>query len=234
MTITNTTKKLEAIAPALIVHNLATGELGGKGGFFETMEADGQREVVAQASRLPSAGLISGRMWGHRAPTQEDREKCGFNVDVDKGARAAFDAMGIKVLGADPDDPIWCRVELPQGWRLEATGHSMWSRLLDAKGCARASIFYKAAFYDRSCHIDPEHRFRVSYGPKDDPTTHRRQFAVYDASMPGGTDGTAIFETEVYASDTYETLNKAEEEARLWLVEHHPDYRNPAAYWENA
>jgi hypothetical protein len=51
------------------------------------------------------------------------------------------------------DDPIFCNAILPAGWSKRATNHSMWSELVDETGRVRATIFYKAAFYDRSAHL---------------------------------------------------------------------------------
>lgn len=61
--------------------------------------------------------------------------------------RKTFEDMGIK-FGKEIDN-LFCEVELPSGWKVEATDHSMWNRLVDDKGKERASIFYKAAFYDQ-------------------------------------------------------------------------------------
>lgn len=55
--ITNTKEALADIAPALVLHNLATHELGQPGGFIEQMEAQGQQELTGQTERLPSAGM---------------------------------------------------------------------------------------------------------------------------------------------------------------------------------
>ena len=38
----------------------------------------------------------------------------------------------------------------------------MWSDLVDDKGRKRTSIFYKAAFYDRSAHIGVNRRYGIS------------------------------------------------------------------------
>jgi hypothetical protein len=62
-----------------------------------------------------------------------------------------LEAMGIK-RGKDVDD-LFVSVELPEGWKKVATDHSMWSELQDASGKVVASIFYKAAFYDRKAHL---------------------------------------------------------------------------------
>jgi hypothetical protein len=54
-------------------------------------------------------------------------------------------------------------VKLPEGWHIKATDHSMWSNLVDDKGRNRASIFYKAAFYDREAFLSFNRRFSMSY-----------------------------------------------------------------------
>ena len=68
--------------------------------------------------------------------------------------------MGIKII-EDKDD-LFMEVELPTGWSLKRTDHSMWSNLIDNKGRERASIFYKAAFYDRDAFINFNRRFHIS------------------------------------------------------------------------
>lgn len=66
-------------------------------------------------------------------------------------ARAAIEARGIKIV--NEDDDLFFQVELPEGWRIAPTDHSMHSDLLDADGEIVAGIFYKAAFYDRRADI---------------------------------------------------------------------------------
>jgi hypothetical protein len=66
--------------------------------------------------------------------------------------REALEAAGVKFGAAVKGDPMFTYVELPAGWKKRSTGHAMWSDLVDDKGRKRASIFYKAAFYDRSAH----------------------------------------------------------------------------------
>jgi len=55
-----------------------------------------------------------------------------------------------------PDDHLFIYVTLPKGWKKCPTEHSMWSNIIDDKGQIRASIFYKAAFYDRDAFLVPE------------------------------------------------------------------------------
>lgn len=60
-------------------------------------------------------------------------------------------ALGV-IKGERVDD-LFTSATLSEGWKKEATDHSMWSKLVDADGKVIAQIFYKAAFYDRSAHM---------------------------------------------------------------------------------
>jgi len=79
-------------------------------------------------------------------------------IQTDDGQKILEEA-GVKFLGVVEGDEVFQRVELPEGWEKKATEHSMWSDLVDKKGRVRASIFYKAAFYDRSSHMSLSRRF---------------------------------------------------------------------------
>lgn len=69
--------------------------------------------------------------------------------------REEFEALGFAFGEPDPRDPMFMLAALPGGWTREGSDHAMWSYLVDQLGRRRASIFYKAAFYDRSAHIGP-------------------------------------------------------------------------------
>lgn len=45
---------------------------------------------------------------------------------------------------------LFIEATMPEGWKKEATDHDMWSLILDDQGNERASVFYKAAWYDES------------------------------------------------------------------------------------
>lgn len=65
--------------------------------------------------------------------------------------------MGIKELEDHNEvaasGKLFCKVALPPGWKRVATDHSMWTDLVDEKGVKRASIFYKAAPYDKRAYL---------------------------------------------------------------------------------
>ena len=91
--------------------------------FIERQEREGQRQLV-NSDRLPS--------------------------DCD---RAEFEALGFTFGAPDHSDPLFMPATLPEGWEKQATDHAMGSVIVDPLGRERVSIFYKAAFYDRSAHM---------------------------------------------------------------------------------
>lgn len=147
------------------------------------------------------------------------------------GNKAPLEAAGVKFLKVVDGDPMFQYIELPNGWKKQATDHSMHSDLLDEKGRKRAGIFYKAAFYDRSAHFYCNARFSI-----------HKDYDLKNASVARVLDGeTIIFSTEPLkhlAESDRETMLKnyamddaARKTAIEWLAAKYPDWQNPAAYW---
>jgi len=121
-------------------------------------------------------------------------------------------------------------VELPAGWKKAPTDHSMWSKLLDDKGRERASIFYKATFYDRSAHLSLTTRF----GFRRDYDREEKEGVAVTYVTDGGN---IIHTTEAIKmpddrQKRYEVGDKADKAASAWLNKQYPDWRNPGAYWK--
>lgn len=193
-------------------------------GGIERQEAQGQADLC-QSERLP-------------------KDLGGWN----KGdVREEYAKHGIRVI--DDADDIFFNVQLPEGWKLVPTDHSMHNDLLDEQGRRRAGIFYKAAFYDRSAHINFTTRFGVAVVPtdryKDGKLSYedRKKLPTVGIVTDGGEE---IFECEGYIEadcvnedgsfnwDLDDRLKKATFEfAEKWLVETqgYPDYKNETAYW---
>jgi hypothetical protein len=72
-----------------------------------------------------------------------------------------YKKLGFEVGIEDKNDPLFIECKMPEGWKIKPTEHSMWSDLIDNNGSTRASIFYKAAFYDRDAFINFETRFHL-------------------------------------------------------------------------
>lgn len=187
-------------------------------GHIEAMEARGTTQL-AESFVLPSNGLIKEKSGDFNTCYAEWAEKCG-----------------IKVLDLVKDDEIFVNVELPPGWKQERTDHGMWNKLLDDRGRRRAMIFYKAAFYDRSAHIQPKRRFEATYVVNNDDYSDKRCWPVVkdlgeviwkDAVLepgpsPWNRDSGPVMQIDI-----------ARKRAREWLVENgYPDYEDFNAYWD--
>jgi hypothetical protein len=97
---------------------------------------------------------------------------------LNHGEPEDFAALGFTFGDPDPEDPMFRPATLPDGWKREGSSHAMWSYIVDERGIRRVSIFYKAAFYDRSafmniCHVGWEVATDFIYGEAEAPSLDR-------------------------------------------------------------
>ncbi len=145
-------------------------------------------------------------------------------IECKNVSRDAMIALGF-VFGPPVDD-LFVSCTLPPGWTKRATEHAMWSELLDAQGRTRASMFYKAAFYDRAAFMRFDSRYRLeSYA--EGSTDDMRACLVRDGN-------TVLKLFGERASRDYEVGEKLEAEGLAWITERFPNWRDPLAYWEEA
>ena len=171
-----------------------------------------------------SESIVHSESVGQKALASSDT----LPTRVDPIGKTALESAGVVFEGVVPGDGIFQFCKLPEGWRKVPTENSYWTDLVDDLGRVRASIFYKAAFYDRDAHMNVRTRFstRSSYPKNGLPETEAVSMAM---------DGTKILETfkvPVDATESWVAGEKASDLARAWLTEHHPDWKNPAAYWD--
>lgn len=194
-------------------------------GGIERQEAEGQRDLVnASVARLPK-DINDHRFRG-------------------KDAKEVYALAGIEVIGECDD--IFLNVKLPAGWKLVPTDYSMWSRLVDEQGRTRASVFFKAAFYNRGAHFGFTSRFRVAEEPEDAYNSEasyqerekmNRFGRVYDGKkVVFETAGHAPVETISGDRTSWERQSKQERELRAeceaWLIANgYPEYSDPLKYW---
>ena len=154
--------------------------------------------------------------------------------------RSQLEGIGF-IFGANIDD-MFIEATLPAGWQKQPTGHSMWSKILDDRGRERFSIFYKAAFYDRSAFLSPVNRFSVTAEPINGWADGGGEGAAYVGrvfdcgtqiwqSLPTPPMPAYSVERDVLMA-WYEQQDTVREHARAWLCAQYPDYNNPLAYWE--
>jgi hypothetical protein len=194
---------------ALLKGDIDNAVIAASPGGIEAQEAAGQRNLVAHADRLPVAGTIAG-LHGPKVGQREQWEKVGF-------------VFGEPLSGPDQ---IFVACTFPNGgWTLKETEHSMWSNLLDDKGRKRASVFFKAAFYDYNAHtFGLECRYRVGSTYDD----HRATAVVVQDTATG-----ADLHTFPLSSDRdYAERDRLDKEAQDWLDANFPDWKDPMAYWD--
>ena len=193
---------------------------GSPSGAIDAAEADGQRSLVESSKRglvrLPVEGTLLDQVAG-----ESDNRKI-------------LESYGVVFGDVVEGDPIWVNVTLPEGWLIKPTTHSMWNDLLDDKGRRRAQIFYKAAFYDRSCHLHLVSRYSSSSRTVD------------NSDWKGPTVGLALDGDEaIQEFGPFESdegcesdrsfkygMDKARDAAKAWLEENFPNYRDVTAYWD--
>lgn len=189
---------------------------------IENQEKRGQKMVVAN-KRLPKATNFCS---GYRKFDDFDFTK------------TQYEKMGIKII--DEYDDLFWNVQLPNGWEIEATNHTMWNKLIDNNGRKRASFFYKAAFYDRDAFINFETRYTTC-------VDHILDYSVVDydewrmSPCIGHVKdcGEIIYSTAQRPSfeDYFKQEKKTEEpinkELNKYMNEHYPNYKDVNAYWED-
>ena len=179
---------------------MAEAMLMGSSGAIEAMEARGTQQL-SESSVLPTEGLDP--VWAAK--------------------------VGIKVLGKVDGDPIFSHVDLPAGWHQKTTDHDMHNKLLDDRGRVRASIFYKAAFYDRRADMRPECRYQMRTAYPEETGKGTVATRVVDTAK----DNVPIiaFEKQAGEGEAWHASNAARKEAAAYLRDNYAAYEDPAAYW---
>lgn len=166
--------------------------LSGRGdGSIERSEAQGQQDMVASED-LPA----------DMSPSREEiTEHTGIQFHEDL-------------------NELFVRVTLPEGWKKEATDHSMHSKLMDEQGRERAGIFYKAAFYDRRANVFFNRRYSA-HGHYNDAGEVTKVLVL---------DGEKVIK-ELPTDPSLKNYEQGDVGNR-WLDENYPDWKDVWAYWD--
>ncbi len=203
-----------AVLAALMQGDVQNAVIAATPGGIEAQEAAGQRDFVASET-LPC--------------------KPSDYHTTDEEMRHILETLGIEFL--EPVDDLFWYVRLPAGWQKRATDHSMWSKLYDDKGRERASVFYKAAFYDRSAHINLTRRYSCQicpvngWGSNTDPTTLWHAI-VTDCEKPIWQSEPIGPKPDKPGREWWNAKDALCKVAIDWCDEHYPEWRNPLAYWD--
>lgn len=114
-----------------------------------------QRVTKPNVEHLGLEMLVTGKPFdveaSERAGGQEMLNSISLPVDTRPNDQAFID-LGFVFGEPYEDDPIFRDGTLPDGWLKQDAEHhyGYWTYIVDDDGRERASIFYKAAFYDRN------------------------------------------------------------------------------------
>lgn len=126
-------------------------------------------------------------------------------------------------FGRDTDD-LFVECKLPEGWKKVRTDHSMYSDLLDEQGRRRASIFYKAVFYDSKAEMSMLRRYNIDcYAKSEIP--EMRKIHVIDWN------GDVIHDLGDVGNEDWAGQDALGDAAVAWLDEQYPEWKNPLAHW---
>lgn len=184
--------------------------------------------LEAIIEKNPGDAIVAQEARGQTSFVGSDTLPLKMRRDNDK---EILEAAGVKFLSPVENDKLFQYVELPAGWKKFPTDHSMWSNLVDDKGRVRATIFYKAAFYDRNAFMSTSTRFEIA-----SDYDKRESEGVSVANVLDG--GKVVHTTNPRKipkerNDKYLAVSKATtKDAENWLTKNYPDWRNPGAYWD--
>lgn len=160
------------------------------------------------------------------------------NKNKEEWTRQQYERMGIKII--DKFDDLFYSVELPEGWEIRATDHSMWNDLIDNKGRKRATFFYKAetAFYDRDAFIDFCHRYHFSVFPFDEykskATYEERKFKPWKSHLTDNGKSIKVLKeiTPTTDDEYYKAHDTLTEIGLAYLDENYPGWEDINSYWD--
>lgn len=206
---------------------------------IENQERRGQQDVV-QNQRLPRRSndvcVPFDVLWEGISNDMEIEDKWMIQTsNIEKYTKNQYKKMGIRII--EKHDTLFWNVELPIGWCIKATDHSMWNALYDNKGRKRASFFYKASFYDRDAFIKFDTKFKLSV---DHVADISEGYDIWSKSDYQGiiNDGDAIIYKTNKITPTGDIFYDEKirktliHDLEVWMDCHYPNYKDINAYWD--
>ncbi|KKN69110.1 hypothetical protein LCGC14_0443990 [marine sediment metagenome] len=146
-----------------------------------------------------------------------------------KGAEQ-LEKIGCVLGPINEKDPLFREVTLPEGWKKERTDHSLYSKIVDAQGNERATVFYKAAHYDRDAFCFAQRRFHHNtlYPARED----RPEGGVKLGIGTSDSDEPLVIIVTKPWNRSFEFDKEGEEVIEAYMQEHAPDWQDYNAYWD--
>jgi hypothetical protein len=206
---------------------------------IENYEKRGQRELVRR-KQLPkrindTSDLVRKaiREMKLNLDTKDFDERFKATRQVNERiTREQYERMGIKIV--EESDELLYDVELPEGWDIVSTDHSMWNNLIDDKGRERASFFYKASFYDRDAFINFNTRYHYSVERDCPAGAGYEEWSKADIFGAVKRDKDIIYSTEKFPSSSSSDVaeRKLLSDLEEYMNKHYPNHKDINAYWD--
>ena len=178
--------------------------MSGESNVLEHMEKEGQKRAVNNT-------MVAKKMF----PSRKKWEELGFTfTDI-------------------PGDNLLCNATLPEGWKLEATDHSMWNNFIDEQGRERGSMFYKAAFYDRDAHMQLYNRYKVIKDYLDDHVTTEVYFGNPEEKLFVAGQIHKDYSSQESIDAYFDELERLQYLADNFANLYYPNWRDETAYWDD-
>lgn len=178
--------------------------MSGESNVLEHMEKEGQQRAVNNT-------MVAKKMF----PSKKKWEELGFTfTDI-------------------PGDNLLCNATLPEGWKLEATDHSMWNSFIDEQGRERGSMFYKAAFYDRDAHMQLYNRYKVIKDYLDDHVTTEVYFGNPEEKLFVAGQIHKDYSSQESIDAYFDELERLQNLAECFANLNYPNWRDETAYWDD-
>lgn len=159
-----------------------------------------------------------------------------FPIDCDLSLDQ-LSRLGFKI--GENIDRVFRECSLPTGWEIVPTSHSMWNDVLDGNGIKRASMFYKASFYDRSAHVHFNSRYFVEKkheGDTPEVSYKERKRLPVSYVVTDRQTGKELYTTAVVTpqegDEPWDIDDMLRPEADNWLNENYALHKDSLAYWD--
>jgi hypothetical protein len=181
-------------------------------------------EITPEASTGGTGGL-PGWIKEQEARRQEDLMRLRDRLPIDGigGAREVLERCGFKLH--DAIDDLFVSVTFAPGWELRPTDNSLWTNLVDEKGRHRGMVFWAPYEHRASIFLDCRYRCQLRWA-RGVPELGDVLCAVSDC------DGSVLYNAGSFPSSERDPLERASALCEKWLDEHFPNWRDPAAYWD--
>jgi hypothetical protein len=171
-----------------------------------------------------------------------------------KPDREAYESLGFRF--GEQIDQLFVKVTLPDGWKLQATGHYTHTCIMDAHNRRRGGVFFKPDFWDKKARawLIPRYSVDIDYSSEEYETLRKQTPSLdnpldifkhvhYTATVLDH-NGAAVWQEGPISPEEAgwnpavgnrwpEFRYELQRHAENWLDTNKPNWRDVTAYWDD-